>query len=173
MDEVQPQNESDERWMDEALSLARLGSAVGEVPVGAVVIYDGRIVGRGYNSPIGRTDPCAHAEVLALRDAARTLGNYRLVDCDLYVTLEPCAMCAGALVHSRIRRLVYGATEPKAGAIESRDQALERDSLNHKVIAEGGVKAEECSEVMSAFFRRRRKEKKALKAEQKRLQLEL
>ncbi len=151
----------DEHWMREALTLAELGAAVGEVPVGAVVVYKDRIVGRGYNSPIGRTDPSAHAEILAIRDAARTLGNYRLIDCDLYVTLEPCSMCAGALVHSRIRRLVYGATEPKAGAVVSKDQALQRNSLNHFVELTGGVLAGECSTMLSAFFRRRREQKKA------------
>ena len=151
----------DERWMAEALALARLGAAVGEVPVGAVVVHEGRIVGRGYNSPIGRTDPCAHAEILALRDAARSLGNYRLVDCDLYVTLEPCTMCAGAMVHSRIRRLIFGATEPKAGAVVSRDRALEHEYLNHRVEAVGGVLAPECSLMLSVFFRRRRALQKA------------
>lgn len=160
----------DERWMTEALALAKLGGAVGEVPVGAVVVYQGRIVGRGYNSPIGRTDPCAHAEILALRDAAQTFGNYRLVDCDLYVTLEPCAMCAGALVHSRIRRLIFGATEPKAGVVVSRDQALKRESLNHRVETIYGVLAEECSVMLSDFFRRRRA---AQKAERKARQLRL
>ncbi len=156
-----PLENDDERWMAEALALASLGAAVGEVPVGAVVVHGGRIVGRGYNSPISRTDPCAHAEVQALRDAAQTLGNYRLVDCDLYVTLEPCAMCAGALVHSRIRRLVFGATEPKAGVVVSRERALERDHLNHHVEVCGGVLAEQCARMLSGFFQRRRAEKKA------------
>ncbi len=156
----QQHQNNDEHWMREAMALARLGAAVGEVPVGAVVVFQGKIVGRGYNSPIGRVDPCAHAEVLALQDAARTLKNYRLVDCDLYVTLEPCGMCAGALVHSRVRRVIYGATEPKAGAVQSQDQALERDSLNHKVEVSSGVLEEECSTMLSDFFRRRRKAKK-------------
>ena len=153
-----------EIWMKEAMALAELGAAVGEVPVGAVVVYNGQVVGCGYNSPIGRTDPCAHAEILALRDAARTLKNYRLIDCDLYVTLEPCAMCAGALVHSRIRTLVFGATEPKAGAVVSQDKFLGRDSLNHRVDIVEGVMAEECSAMLLAFFRRRRKSKKAARA---------
>ncbi len=152
--------EQDEHWMREALSLAALGAAVGEVPVGAIVVCDGQIVGRGYNSPIGRTDPCAHAEILALREAARTLDNYRLVDCDLYVTLEPCPMCAGALVHSRIRKLIFGAAEPKAGAIISRDCFLGRDNLNHQVEMVSGILADECSTMLSAFFRRRRERKK-------------
>ncbi|WP_281645589.1 tRNA adenosine(34) deaminase TadA [Parendozoicomonas sp. Alg238-R29] len=152
--------EQDIRWMQEALALARLGSAVGEVPVGAVVVHQGDIIGRGYNSPIGRSDPCAHAEILALRDAAQTIGNYRLVDCDLYVTLEPCSMCAGALVHSRIRRLVFGASEPKAGVISSRESMLSKDFLNHVVEVSEGVLAEECSVMLSEFFRKRRKLKK-------------
>ena len=146
--------------MKEALALARLGAAVGEVPVGAIVIHEGKIIGRGYNSPIGRNDPCAHAEILALRDAASKVENYRLVDCDLYVTLEPCGMCAGALVHSRIRRLVYGAFEPKAGVVASRDQVFEKDYLNHCVEVSGGVLADECSIMLSEFFRNRRKKKK-------------
>ena len=150
----------DEYWMREALALAKLGAAVGEVPVGAVVVYNDRIVGRGYNSPIGRNNPVAHAEILAIQEAAKTLGNYRLNDCDLYVTLEPCSMCAGSLVHSRIRRLVYGATEPKAGAIVSQDRALERGSLNHMVNVTGGVLMQECSTMLSAFFRKRRLQKK-------------
>ena len=152
--------EQDEHWMKEALALARLGAAVGEVPVGAIVVHEGIIIGRGYNSPIGRNDPCAHAEILALRDAASKVENYRLVDCDLYVTLEPCGMCAGALVHSRIRRLVYGAFEPKAGVIASRDQILEKDYLNHCIEVTGGVLADECSTMLSEFFRNRRRKNK-------------
>ena len=162
--QTQDKQKQDEYWMREALALAELGAAVGEVPVGAVVVHEGRTVGRGYNSPIGRTDPCAHAEILALREAARTVGNYRLVDCDLYVTLEPCGMCAGALVHSRVRRLIFGATEPKAGAVVSQDQALARESLNHQVDVVSGVLAEDCSTMLSNFFRRRRKARKAAKA---------
>ena len=153
--------DQDEYWMREALALAQLGAAVGEVPVGAVIVHEGRVVGRGYNSPIGRVDPCAHAEIIALRDAARHLNNYRLVDCDLYVTLEPCSMCAGALVHGRVRRVVFGADEPKAGAVVSQDNALTRNCLNHTVEVTSGVLADECSTVLSDFFRRRRAAKKA------------
>ncbi|MCL6269597.1 tRNA adenosine(34) deaminase TadA [Sansalvadorimonas sp. 2012CJ34-2] len=156
----------DEYWIREALALAELGAAVGEVPVGALVVYNNQIVGRGYNSPIGRNNPVAHAEILAIQDAAKTLGNYRLLDCDLYVTLEPCGMCAGAMVHSRIRRLIYGATEPKAGAVISQDRALERSSLNHFVEITGGVLTEECSTMLSAFFKKRRQQKKEQRRQQ-------
>ncbi|MTI14276.1 tRNA adenosine(34) deaminase TadA [Sansalvadorimonas verongulae] len=160
-------HEQDEQWMREALALAQLGAAVGEVPVGAVVVHGDKIIGRGYNSPIGRNDPCAHAEILALREAAAHIENYRLVDCDLYVTLEPCGMCTGALVHSRIRRLVYGATEPKAGVVISQDQILESDYLNHTVAVTGGVLADECSTILSDFFKKRRKKKKEEKQRMK------
>lgn len=151
---------TDQRWMQEALRLARLAAALNEVPVGAVVVHDNHIIGRGYNSAISRVDPVAHAEVRALRDAAATLDNYRLTDCDLYVTLEPCTMCAGAIVHSRIRRLVYGATEPGAGAVTSQARLLDMPWLNHVVTVTGGVLKEECSQLLSDFFCRRRLEKK-------------
>ncbi|OQX33721.1 MAG: tRNA adenosine(34) deaminase TadA [Oceanospirillales bacterium LUC14_002_19_P2] len=160
---MQANQETDQHWMQEALRLARLGAALNEVPVGAIVVHENRIVGRGYNSPISRVDPVAHAEIQALRDAAVTLNNYRLVDCDLYVTLEPCTMCAGAIVHSRIRRLVYGATEPKAGAVASQATLLDMPWLNHVVAVTGGVLEEECSQLLSDFFRRRRLEKKQAK----------
>ena len=152
--------ETDQYWMQEALRLARLGAALNEVPVGAIVVYENRILGRGYNSPISRVDPVAHAEIQALRDAASTVRNYRLVNCDLYVTLEPCLMCVGAIIHSRIRRLIYGAREPKAGVVASQARLLEMQWLNHAVAVTGGVLEEECSQLLSDFFRRRRKMKK-------------
>lgn len=146
----------DERWMGEALRLARLAEVGGEVPVGAVVIYENGIVGRGWNQVISISDPCAHAEILALRDAARTLGNYRLNGCQLYVTLEPCAMCAGAIMHARISRLVYGARDPKAGAVGSIMQVINHPRLNHRVEVAEGVLAGRCMEILQAFFRERR-----------------
>lgn len=130
----------------------------GEVPVGAVVVLDGREVGAGYNTPITACDPTAHAEIRALRDAAARIGNYRLAGATLYVTLEPCTMCVGAIVHSRISRLVYGATEPKAGAVESARRTLEEPYLNWSVETVGGVLRDACSEIISHFFSRRRQE---------------
>jgi tRNA(Arg) A34 adenosine deaminase TadA len=142
--------------MREALMLAAQGAALGEVPVGAVLVQDGQIIGRGFNCPISRHDPSAHAEMVAVRDAAQALQNYRLPGVTLYVTLEPCSMCAGLIVHSRIQRVVYGATEPKAGVVLSRGRFFEQDFLNHRVLVEGGVLAEECGAVLSEFFRLRR-----------------
>lgn len=147
---------ADERWMREALVEARLAGGRGEVPVGAVVVLDGAVVGRGGNQPIHATDPTAHAEVVALRDAARTAGNYRLTGAALYVTVEPCLMCAGALVHARIGRLVFGAAEPKAGAVRSVMRALDHPALNHRVEVAGGVLEAECTALMRAFFAERR-----------------
>ncbi|WP_297793706.1 tRNA adenosine(34) deaminase TadA [uncultured Marinobacter sp.] len=149
---------TDKRWMARALALAEQAAARGEVPVGAVVVLDGREIGAGFNAPISDCDPTAHAEIRALRDAARRVGNYRLSGATLYVTLEPCTMCVGAIVHSRISRLVYGATEPKAGAIESARHTLEEEHFNWRVEASGGVLAERCGEVISQFFSRRRAE---------------
>ncbi|MDH0895413.1 MULTISPECIES: tRNA adenosine(34) deaminase TadA [unclassified Pseudomonas] len=146
----------DERFMREALELARQGAALGEVPVGAVLVQDGEVVGRGYNCPIGTHDPSAHAEMVAIRMAALAAQNYRLPGSTLYVTLEPCSMCAGLIVHSRIARVVYGTTEPKAGVAVSRGQFFEQTFLNHRVLIEGGLLAEECSEMLSAFFKARR-----------------
>ncbi|WP_020681652.1 tRNA adenosine(34) deaminase TadA [Marinobacterium rhizophilum] len=157
------QQQVDERWMDEALLMAMQADALNEVPVGAVVVLDGEIVGRGWNRPISGHDPTAHAEIMALREAAAAIGNYRLVGADLYVTIEPCTMCAGAIVHARIRRLVFGATEPKAGAVVSNGQLLQQSWLNHGVAVAGGVRAQACSERISDFFRRRRAHKRALK----------
>ncbi len=147
----------DEFFMREALSLARAAECLGEVPVGALVVKDGAIVGRGFNSPIGESDPTAHAEIAALRDAARNLGNYRLPGCQLYVTLEPCAMCAGAIMHARIARVVYGARDPKTGVHGSVVDLFAVERLNHHAVVEGGVLADECSALLSEFFAGRRK----------------
>ncbi|MGH8352078.1 MAG: tRNA adenosine(34) deaminase TadA [Pseudomonas sp.] len=146
----------DQRFMREALALAAEGAALGEVPVGAVLVYQGAIVGRGFNCPISRRDPSAHAEMVAIRAAAAALDNYRLPGSTLYVTLEPCSMCAGLIVHARINRLVYGASEPKAGVVQSRGQFFAQGFLNHRVLVEGGVLAEECGAALSAFFKARR-----------------
>lgn len=148
----------DKRWMNRALQLAGEAAAIGEVPVGAVVVLDGREVGAGFNAPISGCDPTAHAEIRALRDAGARVGNYRLPGATLYVTLEPCTMCVGAIVHARISRLVYGASEPKAGAVESARRTLEEPHLNWQVEPTGGVLADECSQTISAFFSRRRAE---------------
>ena len=142
--------------MRAALDLARRAQERGEVPVGAVVVLDDAIVGEGFNQPIGAHDPTAHAEIVALRDAARRIRNYRLPGATLYVTIEPCQMCVGALVHARVARIVYGAREPKAGAIESAMRAHEHPSLNHRLVAVGGVLEDECREVIQGFFEERR-----------------
>jgi tRNA(adenine34) deaminase len=146
----------DLNFMEQALDLAREAATLGEVPVGAVVVSDGEIVGRGYNQPIGRHDPTAHAEVLALRDAARRLGNYRLPGCTLYVTLEPCAMCIGAIFHARIARVVFGARDPKTGAAGSVIDLFGEARLNHHAEVLGGVREAECGALLSAFFAARR-----------------
>ncbi|SRR6266568_6142570 len=146
----------DELWMEEALRLAHLAEVAGEVPVGAVVVCEGRIIGRGWNQVISTNDPCGHAEILALREAARELDNYRLSGCELYVTLEPCAMCAGAIVHSRIARLVFGASDPKAGAVGGIMQVINHPRLNHRMEVTPGVLAGRCMESLQAFFRERR-----------------
>lgn len=143
--------------MTAALALARQAAALDEVPVGAVVVCDGQIVGQGCNQPIGRHDPTAHAEILALRDAAQRLGNYRLPDCTLYVTLEPCLMCAGAIMHARIARVVYGARDPKTGVAGSVLDVFAETRLNHHARIEGGVLAEACSRLLSDFFAARRR----------------
>ena len=147
---------TDPIFMQAALALADQASAAGEVPVGAVVVKDGVIVGRGFNSPISRQDPSAHAEIQALRDAARQLGNYRLVDCTLYVTLEPCAMCAGAIQHARIARLVFGAADPKTGACGSVVDLFAEERLNHHTEVVSGVCAEASAARLKAFFAARR-----------------
>lgn len=142
--------------MEAALALAREAGARGEVPVGAVVVRDGVIIGRGGNAPIVANDPTAHAEIGALRDAARNLGNYRLPGCELYVTLEPCAMCAGAIMHARIARLVYGASDPKTGACGSVIDLFANPRLNHHTAVLGGVRGDECGRLLSDFFTARR-----------------
>jgi tRNA(adenine34) deaminase len=144
--------------MQAALALAIAAREHGEVPVGAVVVLAGTIVGEGFNQSIGTHDPTAHAEIVALRAAAARIGNYRVTGASLYVTIEPCQMCVGAMIHARIGRLVYGATEPKAGAIESAMRAHEHPSLNHRVEVQGGVMATESRELIQAFFRGRRTE---------------
>ena len=146
----------DERFMRVALEQAVEAGARGEVPVGAVVVLDGEIVGTGFNAPIGASDPTAHAEIVALREAARRIRNYRLPGGTLYVTIEPCQMCVGAMVHARIGRVVYGTREPRAGAIESAMRAHEHPALNHRMAATGGVLEAECREVIQRFFRERR-----------------
>ncbi|HSC47248.1 MAG TPA: tRNA adenosine(34) deaminase TadA [Gammaproteobacteria bacterium] len=149
-------DEMDEQWMRAALELARWAESEGEVPVGAVLVKGDRVIGRGHNHPIAAKDPSAHAEIVALREAAQFVGNYRLTDTTLYVTLEPCAMCAGALVHARVRRLVYGAADPKAGATGSVFNLVQAEALNHRLDVTGGVLAEECSVLLKGFFGRRR-----------------
>ena len=148
----------DAGWMREALTLARSAQARGEVPVGAIVVRDDAIVGRGGNAPIAGNDPTAHAEIAALRDAGAALGNYRLPDCDLYVTLEPCAMCAGAIMHARIRRLVFGARDPKTGACGSVIDLFAEARINHHTAVQGEVLAAECGALLSRFFAGRRGE---------------
>jgi tRNA(adenine34) deaminase len=152
---------NDEFFMREALSLARAAECLGEVPVGAVIVCEGKIIGRGFNSPIGDSDPTAHAEIAALRDAARNRGNYRLPGCELFVTLEPCVMCAGALLHARISRVVYGARDPKSGAHGSVVDLFAVARLNHHTEIVGGVLAEECARLLSGFFAARRAGKEA------------
>lgn len=146
----------DAAYMGVALELARAAATLDEVPVGAVVVLDGEIIGRGFNQPIGRHDPTAHAEVMALRDAAQRLGNYRLPGCTLYVTLEPCAMCIGAIFHARIGRVVFGTRDPKTGAAGSVIDLFAEERLNHHAEIVGGVRAEECGALLSNFFAARR-----------------
>jgi tRNA(adenine34) deaminase len=155
--DIPPSGLGDEFFMREALSLAQAAECLGEVPVGAVVVRNGIIVGRGFNSPIGENDPTAHAEIAALRDAARNLNNYRLPGCELFVTLEPCAMCAGAIIHARISRVVYGARDAKTGAHGSVVDLFSVDRLNFHAEIEGGVLAAECGDLLSRFFAARRK----------------
>jgi tRNA(adenine34) deaminase len=147
---------ADRFWMSRALDLARRAGALGEVPVGAVLVRDGQALAEGANAVIGSADPTAHAELVALRAGAAHLGNYRLPRTTLYVTIEPCTMCAGALVHARVARLVFGAREPRSGAVESTARVLENPGLNHRVEVRGGVLAPECGELIGDFFRRRR-----------------
>jgi len=146
----------DERFMAEALRLARLGGTMDEVPVGAVVVKDGEIIGRGYNAPITDCDPTAHAEIVAMRDASRHLNNYRMPGCDLYVTLEPCVMCSGAIIHARLARVVFGARDPKTGACGSVVDLFGEPRLNFHAKVIGGVLAQECGALLSNFFAARR-----------------
>jgi tRNA(adenine34) deaminase len=148
--------EPDELWMEEALGSAQRALEAGEVPVGAVVVCEGRIIGRGWNRNITDSDPTAHAEIVALREAAAAVSNHRLAACDLFATIEPCPMCAGALVHARIKRLVYGADDPKAGAVQSVMHVLNHPQLNHKVEVRSGVLAGRCAELLQTFFKSRR-----------------
>jgi tRNA(adenine34) deaminase len=148
--------QDDERYMAEALAEAERAAAAGEVPVGALIVRDGEVIGRGFNAPIGSRDPTAHAEVNALREAAQRIGNYRLVGADVYVTLEPCLMCVGALVHARVRTVVYGAPEPKTGALGSTIDALAVPTLNHRFAVRGGVLEDRARALVQEFFKARR-----------------
>jgi len=152
---------TDADYMRQALELANQAQAAGEVPVGAVVVQDGVIIGRGFNAPISRHDPSSHAEMMALRDAAQRLGNYRLAGCELFVTLEPCLMCAGAIMHARIARVVYGASDAKTGVCGSVMDVFAERNLNHHAEVTGGVLAEECGAMLSNFFAMRRAQQKA------------
>jgi len=150
-------SDRDLAFMREALGLAAEAAARGEVPVGAVVVQEGVVIGRGYNAPISLHDPTAHAEIAALRDAARNVGNYRLPGCELFVTIEPCAMCAGAILHARLARVVFGARDPKTGAAGSIVDLFAEPRLNHHAAVEGGVLAEECGALLTQFFESRRR----------------
>jgi tRNA(adenine34) deaminase len=152
---------SDELWMEEALRMARRALEAGEVPVGAVVVCNGQVLGRGWNRSLSDDDPSAHAEIVALRDAGAALGNHRLGDCELFATIEPCAMCAGAVIQSRVKRLVYGADDPKAGAVHSVLQVVNHPQLNHRVEIRAGVLAGRSAELLQMFFRSRRAEHRA------------
>ena len=161
MTEISPDTElkrstADAAWMRVALEQARIAAQAGEVPVGALVTKDGEIVGQGHNRNLLDSDPSAHAEIVALREAAARLGNHRLGGCEMFVTIEPCVMCAGALIHARLARLVYGASDPKAGAVASVLQVLNHPGLNHKIEVKSGVLADECSAVLQTFFRSKR-----------------
>jgi tRNA(adenine34) deaminase len=147
---------NDELWMEEALRSAQRALQMGEVPVGAIVVCEEKIVGRGWNQNITSSDPTAHAEVMALREAGATVGNHRLAECELFATIEPCPMCAGALVHARIKRLIYGAADSKAGAVESVMQVLNHPQLNHRMEVRSGVLAGRCAELLQTFFKNRR-----------------
>ena len=147
---------TDELWMEEAIRAAQRALEMDEVPVGALVVCDGKVVGRGWNRNLADSDPTAHAEIIALREAGKNVGNHRLGDCELFVTIEPCAMCAGAMVHARLKRLVYGADDPKAGAVHSVLQVLNHPGLNHRMEVRGGVLGGKCAELLQEFFRSRR-----------------
>ena len=155
--------DSDQYFMEQAFKLAQQAEQYNEIPVGAVVVYQGKVIGEGFNQSILLNDPSAHAEMLAIRQAGAYLNNYRLIDCPLYVTLEPCPMCAGLLVHSRIKKLVYASPDLKTGAAGSTFNLVCNEQLNHQVEVTGGVMQAQCSQLLSAFFKRRRAEKKATK----------
>ncbi|KAJ9432176.1 MULTISPECIES: tRNA adenosine(34) deaminase TadA [Enterobacterales] len=159
--------QTDEYWMRYALELAKRAWEQGEVPVGAVLVQGDKVIGEGWNRPIGQHDPTAHAEIMALRQGGKVLENYRLLDTTLYVTLEPCVMCAGAMVHSRITRLVYGAKDEKTGAAGSLLDVIGHPGMNHQIQIDCGVLAEECAGMLSDFFRMRREQKKALRQAQR------
>lgn len=152
-----PAPEADQRWMQHALLLARRAAQADEVPVGAVVVLNDEVIGEGWNRPIRTNDPCAHAEILALRDAGQALNSYRLIGATLYATLEPCAMCAGAMIHARIARLVYGAADPKSGACGSVLDVIGCSALNHRIVVDSGVIADDSGQLLKDFFARRRK----------------
>lgn len=160
MSAIQEQTDLDIFWMQHALELAKRAESEGEVPVGAIVVLNEEVIGEGWNRPIIDNDPTAHAEIMALRSAANKINNYRLLNTTLYVTLEPCIMCTGAIIHSRVKRVVYGATDPKAGAANSAFTILGTDCLNHKVKVDSGMMSDECGHVLTEFFRNKRKEKK-------------
>ena len=151
-------SKNDLHWMRHAIELARQGQESGEVPVGAVIVKDDQIVGEGWNQPIGQHDPSAHAEMVALRQAGKTLNNYRLLATTLYVTLEPCVMCAGAIIHARVGRVVYGANDPKAGAAGSVVDIFANPRINHHVTVEGGLLATECGDLLTQFFKAKRRQ---------------
>jgi tRNA(adenine34) deaminase len=155
--EFESQSTNHERWMREALSLAQQAAEADEVPVGAIVVHNGEIIGRGFNQPIRSCDATAHAEIVAIRSASQFRNNYRLPGTTVYVTIEPCTMCLGAMIHARVDRLVFGATEPRAGAVVSQGSLLEAGHFNHQLSFIDGVLAEECSSLMQSFFRNKRK----------------
>ena len=165
IDEFNVEKMQDEKWMLHALALAERAEQLNEIPVGAVLVKDNKVVAEGWNLSITEHDACGHAEIMAIREGGRELENYRLIDCTLYVTLEPCPMCAGALVHSRIKRLVYGAGDYKTGAAGSVLNLVAHEQLNHQIEVESGVLSEQCATKISQFFKRRRKEKKGAKQE--------
>ena len=165
--EVMTQAQLDEQFMRQAMQLAQKAESIGEIPVGAVVVANGEIIGEGYNQSILLHDPSAHAEMLAIRQAGSVLENYRMLDCTLYVTLEPCPMCAGLLVHSRINRIVYAADDLKTGAAGSVFNLVANDKLNHQIEVSSGVLAEQCSTMLSNFFKKRRQQIKEKKKQQK------
>ena len=153
---MDPTLPTDNHFMIRALELAQQAADRGEVPVGAVVVRNGKIIGQGHNQPIASHDPTAHAEIMAMRDASKNLSNYRLTGCDIYVTIEPCTMCVGAMVHARIRQIFFGALEPRAGALTSQLQLMEDDLFNHSILWEGGILADQCATLLRDFFRQKR-----------------